>query len=118
MQDHDTRAISKDTLNIDLSGNDQAQGLLSGKKMGDMVNLKNVVGSIISMEDGKLGLQINEVEFSKGGKGLTQKEETVTPPAPDEDSPVLVLLGVPKDEERTEGGQRERDQNQAGNTIT
>jgi hypothetical protein len=104
----DSRGVGEDTLSLNLSSNSEALGLLEGKNAGDSVSLKNVRGRLITNENGKVQLQIDEVEFAGG---QTQKspdgEEVVTPPTPDgQDSPILVLLGVPDEEQRTDGASR------------
>lgn len=101
--------MGEDVLNLNLSNNQDAMKLLEGKKGGDRVSLKNLAGRLIVNEEGKVQIQVDELEFA-GGQAPTQRapdgEEIVEPPEAGENSPILVLLGVPDEEKRTDGANR------------
>jgi len=118
--DEDTRNVSQDLLSLNLGPHEEAQKLLAEKKSGDRVNLRNVSGTLITLEDGRLTLQVDQVEFDKGSNQRAAQadgSEVVTPPVPDDNAPVLILLGEPTTEHRTDGSRRERDTNNANNVT-
>lgn len=104
----DSRKIGEDILHLNLSNNKEAMGLLDGKNAGDKVSLKNVSGRLIKNEDGMIQLQIDEVEFDGGQSGKpADEEESISAPVTSDSDPILVLLNVPEDEERTDGSEQE-----------